>query len=381
MRQSQFYRAFQMSLCLMAVLAVTLACAIPFLPVGKPAASPTPGPAGETGQPPAEMQGPNPTLTQAAATLYAPLEATWTASAGGQPGAQPPAATQAPGVPAPQQPVQGAQPGQGALIPPEQQPQAPLIQPQQPQAPAIQPQPAQPAAPAQGSQPAAREAAQLLSPLPSPTAFWASLASQPGQPAQAAQPQAGQGGLIQPQQPAEPAQPAAPAQGEVPLIRPVQPGAQPTPAEPLPLAPPPDLPQPSQDFTPFPAAGFDVPAGQGFGVLGVNLPVCGGIYTANFLVHNISGTPLESGLIQISDLSAGGGLFGPYTSDAPFGGSDTACTPGGIDSLPSNAGLFIGSSLGAANLSGHTVRVDLRLCTQNGLGGTCYSRAIEFVVP
>ncbi len=343
MRQFLSRRMIRLTLPILTIMVVTLACAIPGLSGNKAQPSATAGtPEGTPATPTVESGAPNSLLTQAAATLYAPLSATWTAQAGGQPaapaGAQPPAqqppAAQPPVAQPPAQPQPTAQPG--------------LIQPVQPPA-------AQPAQPAQ--QPAAQPgSASLLAPLPTPTHFWAQLLNQPA------------GGAAQP---ASGGQPAQPAGNQTPLIQPVQPGQQ----------QPGQQPQPSQNFLTFPLAGFFVQEGAAARLQGVNLPVCGGIYAANFLVQNTGSVTFESLSYQVANLGDNTLLAGPATNNAPFMNTDTTCTPGGVSALAPGSALFVGGSLGAANLSGQTVRVELRLCTQDNLAGQCEPLAVEFVVP
>jgi len=203
----------------------------------------------------------------------------------------------------------------------------------------------QPAQPAQSGQ----SYAVLLAPLPTRTPFWAPLLNQPAS-----------GG-----------QPAQPSGNQPPLIQPVQPGQPPQAQQP----------QPSQSFLPFPMAGFFVQDGQTAHIQGVNLPVCGGIYSANLLVQNTGNAVFESLSYQVTNLGSNTVLFGPATNNTPFVNNDTTCTPAGITALDPGTALFVGGSLGAANLSGQTVRVELTLCTQDDLAGQCEPLVVEFVVP
>lgn len=354
------------------LLLVSLACTIPFIGSSGPK---TPG-AEEPGTGLSASEAPSNLLTQAAGTMLAPIAGTLTAEAnvsGTQAPAQETAVPPAPGetgVPAaptvaPVIPTQGeAQqplvPGATATrfwIPLVTTPEAQPVVPVQPVVTAV---PVQPVAPAEPVVPAA-----------TPTRFWLPLVG--GEPAQPAQPTI----AVQP--------PAAgqPTQFWVPLVTPqanlvptvaVIPGGQP-------IIPGNVLPQPSHSFIPSPPAGFYVQAGQAFSILGVSLPNCNNILAANFLVQNNSSTAFESFSFQVTDLASGAVLFGPMTNNTPFMDTDQSCSAVGIETLLAGNSLFAGGSLGAPNLSGHTVRVELNLCTENGLGGQCYASAVEFVVP
>jgi hypothetical protein len=132
---------------------------------------------------------------------------------------------------------------------------------------------------------------------------------------------------------------------------------------------------------PAPPMNIQIYPGQGFKVLGVNLPSCDGIYSANFYIYNLGAVPLESLLIKFTDLSTSSVLLGPVASDAPFIFSDRECMSGGIERLEPGQALFLGNTLSLPQLNGHTIQADISLCTGQGLGGQCYLKTVSFVIP
>jgi hypothetical protein len=141
------------------------------------------------------------------------------------------------------------------------------------------------------------------------------------------------------------------------------------------------FPPPATYIPAFPSGGYTVDQGKPFTIAGVNLPSCGGTFTANFLIINQSGSPFESLSVQLNDLSTGQSLATALISDAPFMFDDHACFPGGTSRLESSYALFAGVSLAAGHLSGHSLQANLLFCSQNGLGGRCFPKSVEFVVP
>lgn len=353
------------------VLVVSLACTIPFISTS---GQKTPGEEPGTGL--SASEAPSNLLTQAAGTMLAPIAGTLTAEVNvsgtqipAQETAVPPAPgeTSAPAVPpvAPVVPTQGGAPQ--PIIPGATATRfwIPLVTAQEAQ-PVV---PAQPVVTAQPAQPVVPAAPVI--PGATPTRFWLPLVG---------------GEAVQPLQPTVAIQPTAAGQPThfwVPLVTPepnLQPNLAPQPGA-QPVVPGGNLPQPSFGFIPSPPAGFYVQAGQAFSILGVSLPNCSGTLAANFLVQNNISAAFDSFSFQVTDLASGTILYGPVTNNTPFMNTDQSCTAVGNETLPAGNRLFVGGSLGAPNLSGHTVRVELNLCTGNGLGGQCYASAVEFVVP
>jgi hypothetical protein len=149
--------------------------------------------------------------------------------------------------------------------------------------------------------------------------------------------------------------------------------AQPTttPSQP-PAAIPPDI-----QLTP-PPGGF---SDAGFKIKGVNIHQCVNHPWAIFQIYNQSGQTLESLSLLIQDQTANQTLFGPIVSNSPFMSSDRTCSSGGLDALAPGSTLYLGSSLYSRHVRDHTILATITLCTQEGLGGTCYQKSTEFVVP
>ncbi len=121
--------------------------------------------------------------------------------------------------------------------------------------------------------------------------------------------------------------------------------------------------------------------GAQFKMQNVNLHPCSGGFNAVFKIYNQSSSSLESLSLQMQDLTTGAILLGAWVSDAPFINTDRTCASGGIDSLASGQTLYIGNSLGGSNLSGHTIRTTILLCSKESLAGTCSQKMIDFIVP
>lgn len=195
--------------------------------------------------------------------------------------------------------------------------------------------------------------------------------SQPAQPKPTeAQPPAA------PVKPSPTSAPPTAGPGAAPTTAP-QPTVQPAPTQAS--SQPPSV--PTDYIPPAPPAGFFAQPGQGFQVLGVNLPTCGENNAANFLIYNAAGQAYESASLQFSDLSSNENLYGPVTQDAPFFTDDHSCQPGGLERLEPGTALFIGSTLGSGGLTGQAVHAVLTLCTQNGMGGSCAQQTVDFVIP
>ena len=135
------------------------------------------------------------------------------------------------------------------------------------------------------------------------------------------------------------------------------------------ITPPP--PPPTATFTPTPGLAFTASY--------EDVHDCGGNPTAIFKITNTGGLKLESMRLEIKDLTASATLFGPNSSDAPYMGTSGECPPGG-DVLNSGKTLYVGGAIGAGN-SGHDARAKIKLCTENGLGGTCAEKTVDFSIP
>jgi len=119
--------------------------------------------------------------------------------------------------------------------------------------------------------------------------------------------------------------------------------------------------------------------GAGFSASFSKVHDCSGTPTAIFQINNSGGTDLESLNLKIVDQNSSTTLFGPSSSDAPFMGSSGECPPGG-DTLEAGSTLYVGGAIGSGN-SGHTARATIKLCTDDGLGGTCVEKTVDFTIP
>lgn len=106
---------------------------------------------------------------------------------------------------------------------------------------------------------------------------------------------------------------------------------------------------------------------------------CGSTRTAIFSVSNIGSVILHSMSLKIEDLTSSTTLYGPHTSDAPFMGTKNECPEGG-DILPTGKTFYVGGAIGPGN-TGHSARATIKLCTENGLSGTCEQVTVNFTIP
>lgn len=123
-----------------------------------------------------------------------------------------------------------------------------------------------------------------------------------------------------------------------------------------------------------------VVSGPAFKIESVNLTSCGGLPAAAFGVKNIGTSRFESASLVFEDLTNDQTLLQIDASDAPFRGAIRGC-PSGDGSLAVNSMRFIGGPLVQTARRAHDGRVTIRLCTQDGLGGSCIQNSAEFVLP
>ncbi|MGB6422037.1 MAG: hypothetical protein WBF05_09385 [Anaerolineales bacterium] len=114
-----------------------------------------------------------------------------------------------------------------------------------------------------------------------------------------------------------------------------------------------------------------------FSVSRARVQECSGEPVAFFRVHNNSCEALESGRVQVDDLTTGKRLFGPQTSNAPFLDSDS-CLASNRDRLAPGQSLSIAAPLNKHAKPGHYAKAVITLCTREGLGGHCYKSTIKF---
>jgi hypothetical protein len=123
-----------------------------------------------------------------------------------------------------------------------------------------------------------------------------------------------------------------------------------------------------------------VVSGPAFKIESVNLTSCGGLPAAAFGVKNIGTARFESSSLVFEDLTNGLTLLQTDPNNTPFRGAIRGCPPG-ESTLAVNGTRFIGGPLVQAARRAHDGRVTIQLCTQDGLGGTCVQRSVEFVLP
>ncbi len=111
-----------------------------------------------------------------------------------------------------------------------------------------------------------------------------------------------------------------------------------------------------------------------------NIHTCSGNPTAIFRLENTGESWFESAEIKFTNLNTNLVIFGPFASDGPFMGAANECPPGG-DSARPNTTRYLGGSLGPNQVSGHRIRADIKICSQDFLTGDCASDSVEFTIP
>jgi len=106
----------------------------------------------------------------------------------------------------------------------------------------------------------------------------------------------------------------------------------------------------------------------------------GGVDTFAFSVRNIGTLPLESGTVSVVRKSDGSSMMNagfPFTGiNAPFRPGICA---GGSGVLAVGEQALI-SVVAETPFESTPARAIIRLCTQDGLGGTCYERTVDFTI-
>ncbi len=123
-----------------------------------------------------------------------------------------------------------------------------------------------------------------------------------------------------------------------------------------------------------------LPPGPNFDLAFQNVHACGGLQYATFWVGDTGGTSFESAQIGIKDLDTGTSLYSTGYSDTPFLGTANDCPPGASSMGPGSV-YFIAVSIGASPPHGDDARLTLKLCATDGLGGSCVTKTLDFVVP
>jgi hypothetical protein len=117
-----------------------------------------------------------------------------------------------------------------------------------------------------------------------------------------------------------------------------------------------------------------------FSIAYENLHLCGSLQYATVKIVNTGTEFLQSARITVTDLDTSSGLYGPASNSQPFVESPVGCPPGNSDADPGET-YYIAVSIGASPPSGHDARYTLMLCTEDGLGGDCVTKSVEFEIP
>jgi len=128
-------------------------------------------------------------------------------------------------------------------------------------------------------------------------------------------------------------------------------------------------------YTPLPSPT----PGPAFGLTFSRVFSCGDIH-AVFKVTNTSPYTFLSAERSVLDLDTGTYLALPETDPSPFVGGSSNCPIGTGSRLDPGQVAYTYVRLNPVP-SGHTARGTIRLCTQAGLGGLCYTQAVNFDIP
>ena len=110
-----------------------------------------------------------------------------------------------------------------------------------------------------------------------------------------------------------------------------------------------------------------------------NVHDCSGTNTAVIKVVNTGNAILDSVRITFTNRGSGQTIFGPFTSNGPFMGTQSECPPGG-DSVGAGKQAFIGGGIASAS-SGSTIDAVFLFCNQEDLNGTCVEKSLAFIIP
>jgi hypothetical protein len=112
-----------------------------------------------------------------------------------------------------------------------------------------------------------------------------------------------------------------------------------------------------------------------------NVHTCSSHPYATFRLENTGDFTFESSEPRLYNLTTGGTLYGTGYSNSPFTANASAC-PAGASSLAPGAVAYTAMINGGSGASsGDQGRLSIRLCTEDGLGGTCVTREVNFTFP
>ena len=131
-------------------------------------------------------------------------------------------------------------------------------------------------------------------------------------------------------------------------------------------------------FTPPPPPPSPTPSTANY-TLGLStVRTCSGNKTAIITISNTMGSAFESASVKSTDTTSNTGLA-DYQSDTPFTNSANGCN-GTETTLAGGDTMYIPISLKSA-AAGHDIKVNVTLCTKDGLKGICVTNSINFGVP
>lgn len=123
---------------------------------------------------------------------------------------------------------------------------------------------------------------------------------------------------------------------------------------------------------------INVGSAPDFSVFFDNVHNCEEIPHAIFSLFNNGEIEFQSAEITMTD-SSGNTIFGPFAHDGPFLNGASECPPGGNVVNPGSK-AYLGASLANAT-SRQNLRATFKICTQDGLGGSCTTTTLEFTIP
>ncbi len=123
---------------------------------------------------------------------------------------------------------------------------------------------------------------------------------------------------------------------------------------------------------------INVGSAPDFSVFFDNVHVCESVNYAIFSLFNNGDSVFQSAEITLSDTN-GTVLFGPFAHDGPFLAGASECPQGG-DIVEPGKKAYLGASLANAT-SGQNLRTTFKICSQDGLGGSCTTETLDFTMP
>ncbi|MGD1996399.1 MAG: NBR1-Ig-like domain-containing protein [Anaerolineae bacterium] len=122
-----------------------------------------------------------------------------------------------------------------------------------------------------------------------------------------------------------------------------------------------------------------IPSLPNFDAAFVNVHDCIGHEYATFSIENTGPITLEWMRLHIQDLDTSGSLYGPGSNSAPFVADANGCPPG-ASQLDAGDTAYIAASIGSPP-SGHSAQATIKLCTEDGGGGSCLEKTVDFTIP